>query len=106
MDNGVVGVVTVAEIRVVITGVLEDLEGEIEILLLGDDGAEALGGEFLRPGFDRGRDGVGLEELGLGFYVRELLVGVVGGGGCVDGVVAYGGDAAEEVNIPASQHYV
>lgn len=58
MDNGVVGFVIVVEIRVVITGVVEDLDGKIEILLLGNDGAEAFGGEFLWPGFDRGCDGV------------------------------------------------
>lgn len=58
MDNGVVGIVIVVEIWVVISSVVEDLEGEIKILLLADDGAEAFGGEFLRPGFDWGCDGV------------------------------------------------
>lgn len=58
MDNGVVGFISVMEIRVVISGVVEDLKGEIEILLLGDDGAEAFGGEFSWPGFDWGCDSV------------------------------------------------
>lgn len=58
MDDGVVGFVGVVEIGVVVSGVVEDLEGEIEVLLLGDDGAEAFGGEFLRPWLDWGRDSV------------------------------------------------
>lgn len=58
MDDGVVGIVIVVEIWVVISSVVEDLEGEIEILLLADDRAEAFGGELLRPWFDWGRDGV------------------------------------------------
>lgn len=58
MDDGVVGIVIVVEIWVVISSVVEDLESEIEILLLADDGAEAFGGELLRPGFDWGRDSV------------------------------------------------
>lgn len=58
MDDGVVGFVSVVEIGVVIGGVVEDLKGEIEVLLLGDDGAEAFGGELSWPGFDWGCDGV------------------------------------------------
>lgn len=68
MDNGVVGVIIMVEIRVVIAGVVKNLEGKIEILLAGNDGAEAFVGEFLGPGFDWWCDGVGLEELGFGFY--------------------------------------
>lgn len=41
-------------------GVVENLKGEVEILLANDHGDEALGIETLRPGLDRRRDGVGL----------------------------------------------
>lgn len=58
MDDGMVGFVSMVEIGVVISGVVEDLECEIEILLLGDDGAKAFGGEFPWPWFDWGCDGV------------------------------------------------
>lgn len=53
-------------------GMVEDLESKVEILLPGNHGDEALGVEPLGPGFDRGCDGVGLEEGLVGIDGGEL----------------------------------
>ena len=68
VDDGEVGVVVVVEAGVVVGGVVEDLKGEIEVLLADDDGGEASGVEALGPGLDWGCHGVGFQELVLGFY--------------------------------------
>lgn len=39
MDNGVVGVVIVVEVWVIISSIVEYLDGEIDVLLLADDRA-------------------------------------------------------------------
>lgn len=77
-DDGVEGVVGVVEVGVVVGGVVENLEGEIEVLLAGDDGDEAFGGEVFGPGFDWGCDCVGFEEVSFGFHGGEVVVGWVG----------------------------
>lgn len=51
-EDGVVGVVGVAEARVEIAGVVEDLEGQVQVVLAGDDLDEALRGQVLRPRLD------------------------------------------------------
>lgn len=81
VDDGSVGVVVVAEVRVVVTGVVEDLEGEVEVLLAGDHGDEAFRGEALGPGSDWGCDGVGFEELVLGFHGGDVVLERMGEGG-------------------------
>ncbi|KAJ0932581.1 hypothetical protein HanPSC8_Chr04g0175291 [Helianthus annuus] len=77
---------------VVFTSMVKDLEGKVEVLLLGDNGYKAFRVELLGPRFDRGSYGVGFEELGFGFDGGEVVVGRVGGKGIdrrvVDGVVA------------------
>lgn len=78
VDDGMVSVVVVAEVGVVVAGVVEDLEGEIEVLLAGDHGNKAFGVEFLGPWIDWGRHSVGFEELVLGFDGGEVAVGGVG----------------------------
>lgn len=50
------------EVWVVFSGVVEDLEGEVEVLLAADHGDEAFGIEAFGPGCDWGSDGVGFEE--------------------------------------------
>lgn len=47
------------EVGVIVAGVVEDLEGKVEVLLAGDDGGEAFRGELFGPGFDWGSDVVG-----------------------------------------------
>lgn len=61
-----VGIVIVGKSGVEFAGVVEDLEGKVEILLAGYHGDEAFGKEAVGPGFDWGSDGVGLEVWGLG----------------------------------------
>lgn len=63
-DDGKVGVVGVGEVGVEFSGELEDLEGEVEVLLAGDDGDEAFGGEVFGPGFYGRGDFVGFWEGG------------------------------------------
>lgn len=60
VDNGVVGVVIMRETRVVFACVVEDLEGELEILLACDHGNKAFRVEVYWPVFERGRDRVRL----------------------------------------------
>ena len=86
MDDGVIGLVGVLESRMVVAGMVEDLEGKVEVLLGGDDGDEAFGVEFLRPRFDWGSNGVGFKELGFGFDGREVVVRRVGGKGVLGGI--------------------
>lgn len=47
------------KIGVIITCVVKNLKGKIEILLGRDDGDETFRVEILRPGFDRGSNSVG-----------------------------------------------
>lgn len=54
-------IVIVRKTRVEFSGIVEDLEGEVDILLAGDHGDEAFGVKPLWPGFERGCHGVGLE---------------------------------------------
>jgi hypothetical protein len=62
VDDGVVGVVIVGKTRVEFSGVVEDLEGKVEILLASDHGDQALRVETLRPGFDWWCYCVGFED--------------------------------------------
>lgn len=67
VNDRVEGVEIMPKIWVVVPGVMEYLKGEVEILLVSDDGREASGSEFLGPGFDGGSDCVRIEELRFGF---------------------------------------
>lgn len=62
MDDGVVGVVIVGKVGVEFSGVVEYLEGKIEILLTEDHGDKAFWVEALGPGFDGGCDCDGRER--------------------------------------------
>lgn len=52
VDDGVVSFVVMVKVGVVFSGVIEDLEGEVEILLTVDHGDKAFGVEALWPWFD------------------------------------------------------
>lgn len=80
VDDGEVGFVVVAEVRVVVTGVVEDLEGEVEVVLAGDHGDQAFWGEAFGPGRDWGCHGVGFQELLLRFHGGDVLLQRVGQG--------------------------
>lgn len=58
MDDRVIGFVIMFKVWVVVTGMVEDLEGKVEVLLARDDGNKSFGVEFLGPGFDWGSNGV------------------------------------------------
>ena len=47
---------------VIFAGVVEDLKGEVEILLATNHSDEAVGKQTLRPWFNGRRDGVGLKR--------------------------------------------
>lgn len=80
MDNGVVSVVIMKKIGMVLSGVMEYLKSKISILLAYYDGAESFGEEFLGPGFDRGCNSAGFEQLGFGLYDGQVLMAVAGSG--------------------------
>ena len=86
------------EVGVVFAGVVEDLEGEVEVLLAADHRDEAFGGEALGPGFDWGSDGVGFEEGGFRVHGGEVVVrwvvceGIGGDGANSGGSRTDGGD--------------
>lgn len=61
-DDGEISVVVVGEIGVEFASIMEDLEGEVKVLLAGDDGDEAFVGQVLRPWFDRRCDFVRFGE--------------------------------------------
>lgn len=81
VDEGVVGAVGVGEAGVEVAGVVEDADGEIEVVLPADHGDEALRVEAVGPGMDGRGDAVGLEELLLGGGRGEEVADVDGGGG-------------------------
>lgn len=91
MDDRVVGLVIMFKTWVVVTGMVEDLEGKVKVLLAGDDSSEAFRVEFLGPRFDWGSNSVRFEKLGFGLDSGEVVVGRVGYKGIysrVGGVVA------------------
>lgn len=71
LNHGVVGVVIMGKIGMEFVGVVEDLEGEVEILLAVDHGDEALRGEAGGPWFYRRRDAVGFKEVCFGLHGGE-----------------------------------
>ena len=79
------------EIAVEFSGVVEDLEGEVEVLLAADHRNDPFGGEALGPGFDWGSDGVGFEKGGLRVHGGEVVMrwvvgeGIHGGANCGGG---------------------
>ncbi|KAK8500409.1 hypothetical protein V6N13_028104 [Hibiscus sabdariffa] len=81
LDDGLVGVVIMEKVGVEFAGVKEDLEGKIEVLLAVDHGDEAFGMEALGPGFNRGCDGVVLEEWGGRIYGGKVNAGERSEGG-------------------------
>lgn len=108
VDNGEVGVVGVVEVRVIVGGVVEDSEGEVEVLLAGDDGDEVFWVEALGPGFDWWCDSVGFEELVLGVNGGDVVVEWVGEGG-VGGGRGGGkrtGDGGCDVEVVAAGSHV
>lgn len=62
MNDGMISIVVVGKSGVKFAGVVEDLKGEVEILLASDHSDEALGKQTLRPRFDGRSDGVGLKR--------------------------------------------
>ncbi|KAK8630906.1 hypothetical protein V6N13_079677 [Hibiscus sabdariffa] len=69
------------KVGVEFASVKEDLEGKIEVLLAVDHGDEAFGMEALGPGFNRGCDGVVLEEWGGRIYGGKINAGERSEGG-------------------------
>ena len=51
-DDGKVGIVVMGKIVMEFSGEVEDLEGEIEVLLTVNDGNKTFWGEVFRPRFD------------------------------------------------------
>lgn len=62
MNDRMISIVIMGKSGMIFAGVVEDLKGEVEILLANDHSNEALGIETLRPGLDRRRNGVGLNR--------------------------------------------
>lgn len=82
--DGVVGDVDAVVVGVLGLGVVEDLEGEVWVVLAGDEGGEGFWGEAVGPGMDWGRDGEG---------------GEVGGSGGGDGGDGGGGGGREGMGV-------
>ena len=78
VEDGVVGVVVMGKARVEFGGVVEDLEGEVEVGFASVEGDEALWVEASGPGLDWWGHGVGVEEIDGGD-------GRGGGGGSGEG---------------------
>ena len=81
VDDGAVGVVIMRKVGVEFAGVEEDLEAKIEVLLAVDHGDETFWVEALGPRFNRGCDGVVLEEWGGGIYGKKVDAGKGSDGG-------------------------
>lgn len=70
--------VIMGKTRVVFTGVVEDMEGQVWVMLAGYERYETFMGEIAWPRLDWWCDGVRLKQVPLGFDGREVVVGRVG----------------------------
>ena len=57
-NNGMIGVVVVGEARMEVASIMEDLKGEVKVLLACEHGDQALRVEALGPRLDRGSDAI------------------------------------------------
>lgn len=97
LDDGEIGVVVVGEARVVFASMIEDLEGEVEVLLAGDHGDQALRVEALRPGPDGWSHRVGVEIEGGGQRM-DGQDGTGDGGATAAGLAVAGARASPHFN--------
>lgn len=72
-DHGVVGFIVVGKFGVELSYMVEDLDGEVEVLLAAEHGGEALWREACGPGLDGKGDNVGFEEVIFGTDCGERM---------------------------------